>query len=96
MRARSARGCAAAGLVVVSGMALGIDAAAHDGALDATGTTIAVLACGPDHAYPRAKRALHAQIAARGLVAVGAAAGQHAVPLGVPGTQPDHRRAQRR
>lgn len=62
------RGLAAAGLTVVSGMALGVDAAAHAGALEADGLTIAVLACGPDVAYPASKRRLHARIAASGAV----------------------------
>jgi DNA processing protein len=56
----------AAGLTVVSGMALGIDAAAHRGALRAGGPTIAVLANGPDVAYPSIHRHLHAQIRANG------------------------------
>lgn len=62
------RGLAAAGLTVVSGMALGVDAAAHVGALDANGLTLAVLACGPEQAYPASKRRLHARIAATGAV----------------------------
>jgi DNA processing protein len=62
------RGVASAGLTVVSGMALGIDSAAHAGALDARGGTIAVLAGGPERAYPASKRQLHAQIATRGAV----------------------------
>ncbi len=62
------RGLAAAGVVVVSGMALGADAAAHVGALEAGGLTVAVLAGGADVAYPASKRALHAQIAATGAV----------------------------
>jgi len=63
-----ARGLAAAGLTVVSGMALGIDSAAHIGALNAGGATVAVLAGGPERAYPASKRQLHRRIAARGAV----------------------------
>lgn len=59
---------ARAGAVVVSGMARGIDAAAHLGALDAAGDTIAVLGTGLDVPYPVAHGALHASIATRGLL----------------------------
>ncbi|MDW5595878.1 DNA-processing protein DprA [Conexibacter stalactiti] len=62
------RGLASAGVTVVSGMALGIDSAAHTGALDVGGATVAVLAGGPERAYPASKRQLHAQIAATGAV----------------------------
>jgi DNA processing protein len=62
------RGLAAARLTVVSGMALGVDAAAHVGALEVDGLTVAVLACGPDRAYPASKRRLHARIAATGAI----------------------------
>jgi DNA processing protein len=53
------RGLAAAGVTVVSGMALGIDSAAHAGALEVGGPTITVLAGGADVAYPASKRSLH-------------------------------------
>lgn len=56
------RGLAAAGVTVVSGMALGIDAAAHAGALEVGGPTITVLAGGADVAYPASKRSLHREL----------------------------------
>jgi DNA processing protein len=58
----------AVGLVVVSGMALGVDGAAHRGALQGGGRTIAVLAGGPDVAYPRSHRLLYEQIVDAGCV----------------------------
>ena len=56
------------GWTVVSGGAYGIDAAVHRGVLATGGTTIAVLACGVDHAYPAGHDGLFAAIAADGLV----------------------------
>ena len=61
------RELAAAGMVVVSGLAFGVDACAHRGAIDA-GRTIAVLGCGPDTAYPAAHRSLWRRITEEGLV----------------------------
>jgi DNA processing protein len=55
--------------VVVSGLARGVDGEAHRGALDAGGTTVAVLGCGIDRDYPAAHRALAARIAESGLIA---------------------------
>jgi DNA processing protein len=62
------RGLGAAGVPVVSGLALGIDATAHRGCLAGGGLPVAVLACGPDVAYPRRHRALHRQVCERGVV----------------------------
>lgn len=56
------RGLAAAGVTVISGMALGVDAAAHAGALEVGGPTITVLAGGADVAYPASKRSLHREL----------------------------------
>jgi DNA processing protein len=57
-----------AGWVVVSGLALGIDGAAHEGALEGGAGTIAVVGTGLDRVYPARHRALAQKIAARGLV----------------------------
>jgi DNA processing protein len=62
------RAAAAAGLAVVSGMARGLDALAHAGALDATGHTIGVLGNGIGVVYPAANRALYQAMSARGLL----------------------------
>jgi DNA processing protein len=63
-------GCdlAAAGLVVVSGLARGIDGEAHRGALEAGGLTVAVLGCGIDRDYPAAHAELARRIRERGLI----------------------------
>ena len=61
------RELARAGMVVVSGLAFGIDACAHRGALDG-GRTIAVLGCGPDVPYPASHRSLWKQVCEAGLV----------------------------
>jgi DNA processing protein len=61
-------GLAERGWTIVSGLAYGIDAAAHRGALAAHGLTVAVLACGVDVAYPRAHGSLYSDVVATGLV----------------------------
>lgn len=58
----------AAGIPVVSGLALGIDAAAHAGCLQSGGNAVAVLAGGPDLPYPRRNRGLYERIVSAGAV----------------------------
>lgn len=63
-----AHALAGSGLCVASGLAAGIDTAAHEGALAAGGLTVAVLGTGPDVAFPRGNAGLLARVAARGAV----------------------------
>jgi len=62
------RQLAEAGLVVVSGLARGVDAAAHEGALEAGGQTIAVLGCGADIVYPREHQRLAGRVVESGAI----------------------------
>jgi DNA processing protein len=68
LAARLAAFAAGRGVRIVSGLALGIDAAGHRGALDAGGATVAVLGCGPDVSYPRANAALRRRIEVAGAI----------------------------
>ncbi|HEY3439736.1 MAG TPA: DNA-processing protein DprA [Paludibaculum sp.] len=74
---RLAADLANAGIVVVSGMARGVDTAAHVGALNSAGGTIAVFGCGLDLIYPAENRKLAARIAGEGLLV-------SEFPLGTP------------
>ncbi len=63
-----ARELSGAGLTVISGLALGIDSAVHEGALEGGGGTIAVLGTGPERPYPRSRRGLYSRIRTAGTV----------------------------
>jgi len=75
---------AAAGLTIVSGMARGIDTAAHRGTLKAGGDTVAVLGCGADLVYPSENKKLAAEIVDKGLVLSEFPMGATAFPQNFP------------
>ena len=79
-----ARSLSESGMTIVSGLALGIDAAAHRGGLAGPGSTIAVLGTGVDVIYPRRNEALALEIAQRGLLVsefpLGTGPAQHHFP----------------
>jgi DNA processing protein len=79
-----ARELAAAGLVVVSGLARGIDAEAHRGALEGSGATVAVLGCGIDRDYPAAHAELARRVADAGLIVSEYAPGVEPAPWRFP------------
>ena len=81
---RVAGDLARAGVTIVSGMARGIDTAAHKATLAGQGTTIAVLGCGVDIVYPSENKKLAAEIAAKGLIISEFPMGATAFPQNFP------------
>lgn len=82
------RTLAAQGIAIVSGLALGIDAAAHQGALTAGGETVAVIGTGVDRLYPARNKALALEIIERGAIV-------SEFPLGTPALAPNFPRRNR-
>ena len=78
------RELSSAGLVVVSGLARGVDGEAHRGALEAGGVTVAVLGCGVDRDYPAAHRELARSICEWGLIVSEYAPGVEPAPWRFP------------
>ncbi|MET0254864.1 MAG: DNA-processing protein DprA [Luteibacter sp.] len=81
---RFATGLAEGGLLVTSGMADGIDGAAHEAALDAGQPTVAVIGTGPDRVYPRKHHALARRIAAAGAIVSEYSPGTAVLPAHFP------------
>ena len=81
---RLAGDLARAGLTIASGMARGVDTAAHKAALGANGYTVAVLGCGVDVVYPSENRRLAAEIAEKGLIVSEFPMGATAFPQNFP------------
>jgi DNA processing protein len=81
---RLAGDLAHAGLTIASGMARGVDTAAHKGALAAGGDTVAVLGCGVDVVYPAENRKLAADLAVKGLIVSEFPMGATAFPQNFP------------
>jgi DNA processing protein len=79
-----AGGAAAAGIVVVSGMARGLDAVSHHAALGSGGASIGVLGCGPGVVYPESNRRLYSQMAKEGLLITEAPPGERPKPGAFP------------
>ena len=79
-----ARELAAAGVVIISGLARGVDGEAHRGALEAGGATVAVLGCGIDRDYPRSHTELARRIVRSGAVLSEYAAGIEPAPWRFP------------
>lgn len=76
---------AAAGVVIISGLARGIDTAAHRGALNGKGRTIAVLGCGIDRIYPSENSRLYRQVIERGAIISEYPPGSDPLPGHFPG-----------
>ena len=84
-RARTLAGeLAACGLVITSGLARGIDAAAHRGALDAGASSVAVVATGPDRIYPRSNAGLARELMEAGVLVTERAPGTPPLPGNFP------------
>ncbi len=79
-----ARALSNSGLTIVSGLALGIDAAAHEGGLQGTASTLAVMGTGPDTIYPRSNRALAERITKQGALITEYPIGTPALPANFP------------
>ncbi|NIQ94728.1 MAG: DNA-processing protein DprA, partial [Desulfuromonadales bacterium] len=82
---RLCRELSAAGLAIVSGLARGVDSAAHCGALAASGVTVGVLGCGIDRIYPPENRRLFEQVLERGAIVSEYPPGTRPLPGHFPG-----------